>query len=99
MSVSFTQVIGGGNAGGNTKAWDVIATADGDTIATIPHGFGEIPIDVTITPLHNVAAVSLWRVTSVDATNIVLTKSTTASSSNAAAQVRVIARRNNFYIH
>lgn len=72
---------------------DVAASADADTTATIAHGFGEAPEEVILTWLAATAAISLWRVTTIDATNIVLTKATTAGSGGAPVQVRCIARR------
>lgn len=72
---------------------DVTATADADTTATIPHGLGAAPEEVTITWLKNEAAISLWRATTIDATNVVLTKATTMGSGVAGAQARVIIKR------
>lgn len=78
--------------GAYTKVWTVIATADADTTATIPHGFGSAPFDVSIDPLLAQFYTSVWTITTIDATNIVLTKGTGAGSGNAGAQVRVTAR-------
>lgn len=73
---------------------DVKATADADTTATCPHGLGVVPQEVIITPLLQASAgLSLWAVTTIDATNVVLTKSTAVGSGNAANQVRVIAKK------
>lgn len=71
----------------------VIATADADTTATVPHGFGITPRDIVITEiLQAPAALSAWAATTIDATNVVLTKSTAVGSGNAAAQIHVTAR-------
>ena len=85
MAVTITNVL----AGTHTKIADVEATADADTTATIPHGLGAIPLDVQITWLVAAAAISLWRATTIDATNVVLTKATTMGSGAAGQQVRV----------
>lgn len=73
---------------------DIIADADADADSpNIPHGLGAVPLDVTITPLLQVAAgLSLWALTTVDATNLVVTKSVAVGSGVAGAQLRVIAR-------
>jgi hypothetical protein len=89
MAVTVTPVL----TGPNIKSWTVIADADADTTATITHGFNAAPEDVTITPIHAAARVSLWVNTVVDGTNITCTKATTAGSGNAAAQLLVTARR------
>lgn len=71
---------------------DVIATADADTTATVPHGLPAAPQEVAITPLLQAeAALSAWAVTTINATNVVLTKSTAVGSGAAGAQVRVTA--------
>lgn len=68
----------------------VTATADADTTATIPHGMAAAPAEVQILPLLQApAGVSLWAVTTIDATNVVCTKSTGVGSGNAGAQLRV----------
>ena len=73
---------------------DIIADADGDAASpNIPHGLGVAPLDVTITPLLQVAAgLSLWAATTIDATNIVVSKSVAVGSGVAGAQLRVTAR-------
>lgn len=72
----------------------VIATADADTTATVPHGFGVTPRKVTITPvLQAPAGLSLWAATTINATNVVLTKSTAVGSGNAGVQVHVTAEQ------
>lgn len=88
MAVSSATIL----AGTTTFIADVTATADADTVtASIPHGLGAVPLSVTITPLLSQAltALSAWAVTTLDATNIVLTKLTSTGSGNANPQVRV----------
>lgn len=76
---------------------DVIADADADVAATIPHGLGVVPTDVSLTPGGQTAAagaaaqLSLWAITLIDATNVVLVATAGVGSGDAAAQVRVIA--------
>lgn len=79
-------------AGTFTKSWDVIASADGDTAGTITHGFPSTPVDVNLLPLRAEAYGSQWVVSSIGTSTIVLGKTSAASSGNATAQVRVIAR-------
>lgn len=83
---------------------DVIA-ATADTVATIPHGLGAIsnsakapfrglgPVDVTITPLTADYYLSDWILTSVNTTNVVLTKRTQSLSGGAAPQLQLTVRR------
>lgn len=80
-------------AGTTTKTWNVIASADGDTgTLVIAHGFGAAPALVMLTPLLTAGTLSGWSA-AIDATNITLTKGTTAAGSgNAGAQLRVIAQ-------
>lgn len=79
-------------AGTYTKTWDVIADADADTAAVIPHGFGVIPENVVLVPLQPEFYTSLWTVGVVDATNINLVKANAVGSGDAAAQVQVVAQ-------
>ena len=89
MAVSIAVILQGA-ADRTQHIADVTATADADTTATIPHALGVIPLDVSITELDQAAgALSLWAVTTIDATNVVCTKATTASSGTAGAQLRV----------
>lgn len=95
MSVTVTAVTqaAGYPPRSQTSVWDVIATADADTTATITHGLIGTPQDIQITPLLQApAAVSLWAVTTINSTQVVLTKGTGVGSGNAGAQLRVIAR-------
>lgn len=78
----------------NKRIDDIEATADADTTATIAHGFGATPLEVFITAIvQATAAISLWAATTIDATNVVLTKGTGVGSGGAGAQIRVITKR------
>lgn len=93
MAFTVTEVTA--LSGENVKVWDIIADADGDTASpNIPHGLGEIPQSVVITGLTAQSRLSAFIATTIDATNIVVTKSTAAGSGNAAAQIRLIVSRN-----
>jgi len=73
--------------------FSIIADADADTVTgSIAHGMGANP-RVTLLPVHAKAAISLWRATTIDATNIELTKSTTATSGDAAIQLLLRVKR------
>lgn len=87
MGVTVTTVL----AGTAMYIADVKATADSDTTATCPHGLSVAPLDVTFTQTLSQAltALSAWAATTIDATNIVLTKLTSTGSGNASNQVRV----------
>ncbi len=76
---------------GCTMIVDVTATADGDVTATIPHLMAAAPKKVTITPLLSQAltALSAWAATTINGTNVVLTKLASTGSGNALAQLRV----------
>lgn len=95
MAVTITEINAGPQAGAQAvRIYDVIATADADTTATIAHGMGVAPEDIQLTPLlQAVALLAGWAVTTKDATNVILTKATTAGSGNAGASVRVVVRR------
>ncbi len=88
-AVTLTTVF----AGTDSRIVDVEATADADTTATIPHSLGATPQEVTLTWLLAAAAISLWRATTIDGTNVVATKATTAGSGAAGVQARAIIRR------
>lgn len=81
-------------AGVDKRIVDVEATADADTTATIPHGLGAAPLEAFVTELQQAqAALSAWAATTIDATNVVLTKSTAVGSGVAGAQIRVVINR------
>ncbi len=88
-AVTLTTVF----AGTDSRIVDVEATADADTTATIPHGMGAAPAEFTFTYLLAAAAISLWRATTVDATNVVATKGVGVGSGAAGVQVRCIIKR------
>lgn len=88
MAVNLTTVL----AGAQMSIVDVEATADGDTTATIPHGLPSAPEVVILTGLQAEAeTLSDWVATTIDATNVVLTKQTDVGSGAAGDQVRMIA--------
>lgn len=80
-------------AGVDFKSWSVIATADGDTTATITHGFGAAPKEYNFAPILQAGNTSAWFVSSVTASVIELTKSTATGSGTANAQIIVFAKR------
>ncbi len=86
MSVSLSTV----STSAVKKVVDVTATADADTAAVIPHGMASTPKEVTLTALLDVAITARWFVASIDGTNVNLTKTNVASSSNASPQLRVV---------
>ena len=59
-------------------------------------GAGVIPLEVTLVNLQQVGgALSAWAATTINATNVVLTKSTAVGSGVAGAQVRCIIKKPN----
>lgn len=78
---------------GTMNIQDVVASADGDTTATLPHLLVNIPLFVTATQLLSQAltALSAWAAGTIDATNVVLTKLTSTGSGSATKQLRVVA--------
>ncbi|KKM75386.1 hypothetical protein LCGC14_1390760 [marine sediment metagenome] len=93
MAVSVVVV----QAGVTKHIADVIATADADVAATVPHGLGAVPADVQIMPGGQTAGagasaqLSLWAITLIDAINVVLVATAGVGSGDAAAQVRITA--------
>jgi hypothetical protein len=70
----------------------ITATADADTTTgNIPHGLVFAPELVIITPIQAAGGLSVWAATTINATNLVLTKSTATGSGAAGAQVIVTA--------
>lgn len=80
------------------QVWQVIATADADTTATITHNMAISVADlaagwpiVVMTPILSqaLAALSSWTYTSVTTNTCVFTKLATAGSGNAGAQLQL----------
>jgi hypothetical protein len=93
MAVTVTPVSqpSGFNPRATMAIFDIIATVDADTTATITHGLIGTPALITITPLLQAsAAVSEWAATTINSTQVVLTKGTGVGSGNAGAQVRCV---------
>jgi hypothetical protein len=99
MAVTATAVPGIASTSQFRRAWDIIATADADTTTgNIAHGLlmpdptndPNRRVVVTLEPLGAKFYTQNWFKASIDGTNIVLTKSSTAASTgDAAAQVRL----------
>ncbi len=90
MAVTVTRV----HARAGVQVWDITATADADTTATLNHAFGSVPQEVTITPVQQAAPeLAGWGATTIDAQNVVLTKSVLGSSGVAGVQIKCIIRR------
>jgi hypothetical protein len=84
MAITVTAVT---PQGVTTKAWSIVATLDGDTASgNIPHGFGAAPFVVFVSPRLAAGVLAGWFVSTIDATNIVVTKGTTVGSGNAGVQ-------------
>lgn len=92
MAITIANVLSG-----NVDSFSatIIASADADTTATIPHGLSFTPlVFMGVQVLSQaLAAMSAWAITTVDGTNIVCTKLATAGSGNAGIQYRVYAAR------
>lgn len=89
MAVTITTIL----AGVTMNIVDVIASADADVLATIPHGIATgTPLMVFATKIltNALAAEPGWSFAAPGATNTVGTKLATAGSGNAAAQQRVM---------
>lgn len=85
MSVTIANTL----AGVSTFICTVIASADGDTTATAPHGLATTPLLWGFTQVISQAltALSAWAVALPGATNLVGTKLTSTGSGNAGVQV------------
>ena len=90
MAVTVTNIFQGTDSSIN----DIIATADADAAAVVPHGLGGAvaPGEVYITP-RNVAIPKTAATGVVDTTNVNLVLGVVVGSGNAAAQLRVITKR------
>lgn len=79
----------------NFKRFSVVATADADVAAVIPHTFGVVPGLVTLEPGGRTAAgaaaaqVSAWAIGVVDATNVNMVATNGVGSGDAAIQLIV----------
>jgi len=69
------------------KRWTVTWALDADTVATIPHGIFGIPVPVYFTNLNPAAYIGQVSRTTVDATNIVLTKNAAVGSGGASVEL------------
>lgn len=88
MAITVTPVL----AGTTKFIADITADADADTVTgNIAHGLGAIPLSACGIQLLSQAltALSAWALTTLDATNLELTKLASAGSGNAAKQYRV----------
>lgn len=92
MAIVATQVT---STVGNSsfKAWDLTAL-DADTTLAIPHGLGAAPVQFAITSRLAASAtdgVNQWSITTIDATNINVTKTTAAGSGGGVPGTTVVA--------
>lgn len=87
MAVTVTPVL----AGASRHIATIVATADGDVIAVVPHGLGAAPLSVVLTMDGDLIAArsSLWGVDSIDATNVVLNATAAVGSGSTEPQLRV----------
>jgi hypothetical protein len=76
-------------AGTYSKTWNVIAGADGDTSATISHGFAAVPQLIGLVPLLPIAYTAQWVLSTVNASVIILGKTSAGTSSSTSAQLLV----------
>lgn len=75
-------------AGIARSAWDVEATADADTTATVTHNFGTTLVFAWLVPLAVVYYTSQWIISSITANTVVLTKGIGGGSGAVGNQVR-----------
>ncbi len=86
MAVTITTIL----AGTSRFIADLEATADGDiTSGNIAHGLGSIPLSKYLTALLVEFYVSTPAITTLDATNIVVTMSNAGGSGVANDQMRI----------
>lgn len=89
MAITKTTVL----AGSDEMIVDLTAN-DSTTTATIAHGLGAAPLEVTTTPLLTPEAyTNQWAVTTIDATNVVVTRTADEAGESPNPQLRVIIRR------
>lgn len=73
------------------SGFEITATLDADTTTgAVPHGLASLPLIFWQMGLQAAARISLWTVTAIDATNVTITKATTAGSGAAGVQVRFV---------
>lgn len=91
MAVTVTSIF----QGPDTSINDVIATADADAAAVIPHGLAAAPAEVQFRPLILAGTVKTWAASAagVDATNVNCVMGVAVGGGNAAAQQRITAKR------
>ena len=87
MAITITPVLAGTDTYIATVASDGTDTSSGN----IAHGLGAAPLEVNIAPVTaDAASVALWAATTIDATNIVLTRHVTGA---AASTVQLTVKR------
>jgi len=79
-------------AGVDFKSWSLVAL-DADTGGDVTHGFGAAPAIAYLTPLLPAAYTGTWTISAINTTVITIAKGTATGSGNAAASVRLYARR------
>lgn len=79
--------------GVNLKAWDLVATADSDTTFTITHGLGFTPDEFWLSPFNTVCYVGQYAITTVNSTQVVVTKNTAVGSGSGVAACRIYVGR------
>jgi len=89
MAITVTNIFQGTDSSIN----DVIASADADAAAVVPHGLGAAPAEISFRPLLLAYYTKQWATGVVDATNINCVMGVAVGGGNAAAQVRITARR------
>lgn len=86
-------------SGPNSAIFDIEATADADTGATITHGLGELPWRANVQGLGSTGAIaaasrlSAWLLSGVSTTQVTVVKTTAVGSGVAGLQCRVSAER------
>ena len=88
MAVTVADVTPAGNS--FSKIFTVIATADADVAAVIPHGLGAVPQRVELIPKLAAYYTSAPVVGVVDATNVNLIMSAAAGSGAAGVQIQCL---------
>lgn len=86
MAVTITPTPGGSNR----AAWQVTFALDADVTATIPHRMNGVPRNVTMQPRSAAVYTGAVFIATVDATNIVLTKSLAVGSGGAIVDVSAV---------